>query len=55
MFLLGYDIGSSSVKVALVDARSGNTIQVKLVSLATNEPQCGKMDSLERGLLLKGP
>lgn len=28
MFLLGFDVGSSSIKVALVDARSGETIKV---------------------------
>jgi xylulokinase len=28
MYLLGYDIGSSSVKAALVDARSGDTIAI---------------------------
>ena len=28
MYLLGYDIGTSSIKVALVDAESGKSIKV---------------------------
>ena len=28
MYLLGYDIGSSSIKAALIDAKSGETLQV---------------------------
>lgn len=28
MYLIGYDIGSSSIKAALVDAETGKTMQV---------------------------
>ena len=44
MYLLGFDVGSSSIKAALVDAESGQTIAIvksPQVELSMNAPQQG--------------
>ena len=44
MYLLGYDLGSSSVKVALVDARSGETMgmaQHPATEMEISSPESG--------------